>query len=299
MHGGHMPGPGLGPAPAAAAPPGPGMGPAPRMPGTGMGPAPNMPSAPSAGMPGPGMPHGAGMPGGGMGHAPAPGMPGPGMGPAPHMPGPGMGPAPHMPVAGGHPGVGGNYGAPMAGPGVLPPGQTSMASPSSAPPGGPPRSSTAPQHSAAPVVDGTPVPWPLPTRTQQKLSTTTSVAAQNQAVQERSAGGAPMIGDPLAPHELQHVKGVLSMLLDASSQDGTPAAAKKREDIAKRLEELYGMLQNGQVRNAAAQKVLQLVKAVEAQDYATATKTQTELCKMDWELNRNWLMGVRRLIPQG
>lgn len=295
--GGMGPGAGLGPAGPAAAPPGPGMGPAPRLPGTGMGPAPNMPSAPSTSMPGPGMGPTPGMPGPGMG--PAPTMPGPGMGPAPHMPGPGMGPAPHLPVGGHAGGVPGNYAAPMAGPGVLPPGQANMASPTSAPPGGPPRTSTAPQHSAAPVVDGTPVPWPLPTRTQQKLSTTSSVAAQNQAVQDRSAGGQAQIGEPMAPHELQHVKGVLSMLLDATSaQDGTPAAAKKREDIAKRLEELYSMLQNGQIRVAASQKVLQMVKAVEAQDYATATKTQMELCKMDWELNRNWLMGVKRLIPQ-
>jgi len=276
-----------GPAPA---PPGPGMGPAPRlpggsMPGPGMGPAPSLPPAPMPGMPGPGM-------------GPAPGMPGPGMGPTPSMPGPGMGPAPHLPGVGVHGPPGGHMAAPTPGPGVLPPGQASMASPSAAMAGGPPRLSTAPQHSAAPVVPDTPVPWPLPTKTQQKLSTTSSVALQNQAVQDRSAGGAAQMGEPMAPHELSHVKGVLSMLLDASAQDNTPANAKKREDIAKRLEELYSMLQNGQVRAAAAQKLLQLVKAVEAQDFPTANKIQMELCKMDWDTNRNWLMGVKRLIPQ-
>lgn len=88
------------------------------------------------------------------------------------------------------------------------------------------------------------------------------------------------------------------MLIDANSQDGTPASAKRREDISKRLEELYSMLANGQIRNTAAQKVLQMVKAVEAQDYGTANKMQTELCKMDWDANRNWLMVIRRLIPQ-
>mmetsp|Transcript_44420 Transcript_44420/g.128550 ORF Transcript_44420/g.128550 Transcript_44420/m.128550 type:complete len:1175 (+) Transcript_44420:84-3608(+) len=291
-----MPGSGMpsGPPAPAPGPPGPGMGPAPRMPGPGMGPAPNMPSAPSPGMPGmsgPGMGPAPSMPGPGMG--PAPSMPGPGMGPAPHMPGPGMGPAPHLPAVGHH------GAAPAAGPGVLPPGQATMASPTAGPPaGGPPRVSTAPQHSAAPVVDGTPVPWPLPTRTQQKLSTTSSVAGANQAVQERSAGAGVQVGDPMAPHELSHIKGVLSMLIDANSQDGTPASAKRREDISKRLEELYSMLANGQIRNTAAQKVLQMVKAVEAQDYGTANKMQTELCKMDWDANRNWLMVIRRLIPQ-
>jgi len=305
-------GPGYGhaapaPGPAAPAPaPGPSMGPAPRLPpGPGMGRAPNMPApsmpgmpapgaglGPSPGMPSPSMPT-PGMPGHGMG--PAPSMPGPGMGPAPSMPGPGMGPAPHV---GGGSHTAGAYAPMTAGPGVLPPGQAGMgvAGPAMGPPaGGPPRASTAPTHAAKPVVEGTPVPWPLPTKTQQKLSTTSSVAGQNQAVQDASAGGIVQLGEPMAPHELSHVKGVLSMLLDASSQDGN---AKKREDIAKRLEELYGKLQTGQLKTAVSQKVLQMVKAVEAQDYTAANKMQQELCAVDWDQNRNWLQGVRRLIPQ-
>jgi len=282
------PGPSMpAPAPTPAPAPGPSMGPAPRLPG------------PAMGRPAPGVP--------GMGPAPttpsAPAMPGPGMGPAPSMPGPGLGPAPGM----GHgcPGAMGNspagmYQAPTAGPGVLPPGQAHMgmaSSPVAGPPaGGPPRASTAPQHSAAPVVDGMPVPWPLPTKQQQKLSTTSSVAGANAAVQEASAGGATQIGEPMAPHELSHVKGVLSMLLDASSADGN---AKKREDISKRLEDLYVKLQHGQVKTAASQKLLQLVKAVEASDYPGANRLQMELFNLDWEQNKFWLVGVKRLIPAG
>lgn len=158
---------------------------------------------------------------------------------------------------------------------------------------GPPRASSAPQHSAAPVVADTPVPWPLPTSTQQKLSATSSVAEQNKAVQGGSVG-AVALGEPMAPHDLSHVKGVLGMLLEMSSQDGN---ARKREDHVKRLEDLYSKLSTGHVRNTASQKVLQLVKMVEAQDYAGANKTMQELSTIDWEQNKNWIQGVRRLIP--
>merc|ERR1711862_553008 len=114
------------------------------------------------------------------------------------------------------------YAAPVSGPGVLPPGQMgAMGSPSAAPgPGMPPSKSTAPTASAAPVVEDMPVCWPLPTKMQQKLSTTQATAAANQAIQAQSAGGGSAIGAPLAPHDLEHVKVVLGMLLETSSQDG-------------------------------------------------------------------------------
>lgn len=61
--------------------------------------------------------------------------------------------------------------------------------------------------------------------------------------------------------------------MDTFREDGN---AKKRDDISKRLEELYMKLQNGQLKTACSQKVLQLAKAMEAQDYGTATKVQQE-----------------------
>lgn len=144
-----------------------------------------------------------------------------------------------------------------------------------------------------PVVDNMPTPWPLPTKTQQKLSTTTTVAAANQAVQDQSMGAAAA-GEPMPPHELQHVRGTLSTLLDVlAGQDPNP---KKREDIAKRLEELYGKLQAGQIKTATSQKVLALVKAVEAQDHAASSRIQQELYQTDWDINKSWLMGLKRLF---
>jgi len=147
-----------------------------------------------------------------------------------------------------------------------------------------------------PVTDGMPVAWPLPTKQMQKLSTNQAVAGANMEIQNNSAGGgAAAIGEPMAAHDLTHVRNVFTMLLDASSQDGN---VKKREDISKRLEELYAKLQSGGVKTLCSQKVLQLAKAVEAQDFGQVTKVQQELCSMDWESNKNWLMGVKRLTQR-
>jgi len=178
---------------------------------------------------------------------------------------------------------------------VLPPGQMGMAQQPAVggppPPGG--RPSTAPTASAAPVIEGMPTPWPLPSSTQQLGSTTRSVAAANKAVQSLTVeGSAAPMGDPLPAHDVAHVKGVLSMLLDASSQDGN---AKKREDISKRLDMLYSRLQSGAMRNSTSQKVLQLVKAVEAQDYAAAGRLQADLSSNDWNDNKDWITGLKRL----
>merc|ERR1712066_680264 len=157
-----------------------------------------------------------------------------------------------------------------------------MGSPSAAAPGMPPTKSTHPTSSAAPVIDDMPIGWPLPTKTQQKLSSTQSTAAANALIQDASAGGLPAIGEPMAAHDLMHVKNVLSMLLDASSQDGN---VRKHEDNSKRLEELYTRLATGQMKTTASQKVLHMVKCIEAQDYAGANKTQMELCAIDWDTN--------------
>lgn len=127
-----------------------------------------------------------------------------------------------------------------------------------------------------------------------KLATNNTVAAANKAVQEASRGG-EVLGEPMPAHEVAHVQNVFGMLLDSTSSDGNQ---KKREAIQKGLEDLYGKLQTGMIKPQAAQKVLSLVKAIEAQDYPAANKIQLELCTCDWDQNKNWLMGVKRLIPQ-
>mmetsp|Transcript_17174 Transcript_17174/g.36925 ORF Transcript_17174/g.36925 Transcript_17174/m.36925 type:complete len:1182 (+) Transcript_17174:168-3713(+) len=272
------------PVPGGGMPPAPRMNsalpPAPKVGGCGPAPAPRpggvAPPMPSACTP-PGSMHGGMPPQPGLNQG-YPGMPTAQAHAAP--PQPVQPPAAPSPYAGHSPNP---YGAaassPSAAAGMMTPGK-----------------STAPTASAAPVVDDMPVCWPLPTKTQQKGSTTRTTAEANAAIQSRSFGGSTQ-GDPMPENEVAHVRNVMTNLLDTvSAQENNP---KKREDIAKRLEELYSKLVAGQIRNAASQKVLHLVSCLEAHDYAGANKTQTELCTIDWESNKNWLMGVKRLIPRG
>lgn len=300
-------GPGVMPPHAGVMPPHAGV-PAPPMPGhpapgpapgpvNSMPPAPRMPAnmGPPAAGPGVQAPGGYGAPGAAPGGYGAPGAAPGGYGaPAPGAYGAAPSPAYGAPGAGVMP--------PNAGAGVLPPGGHGMqgghapAPHMNAPPqAGPPKLSTAPTASAMPVTDGMPTPWPLPTKTQSIRATNQAVMAGNQAVQDNSAGaGIVQMGEVLPAHELAHVKSVMDMLLNNSAQDGN---TRKRDDIAKRLEELYSKLSQGQIKTLASQKVVQLVGAVEQNDFASANRIQMELCTMDWDVNKTWLMGVKRLLP--
>lgn len=82
--------------------------------------------------------------------------------------------------------------------------------------------------------------------------------------------------------------------MDLSAQDGN---ARKRDAIAKSLEELYDKLQNGGVKGHAQAKLMAVIKACEAQDYPGATRIHQELSSVDWDKNKGWLMSVKRLIP--
>lgn len=161
--------------------------------------------------------------------------------------------------------------------------------------GGPP--STHPSASAKPVIPDMPVCWPIPSSVQQKGSSTQATAAANQMIQNASAGGATA-GEPMAQHDVDHCRNVFQMLLDMDSQQqaNNPAAAKKREDIAKRLEDLYSRLASGGMKTTSSQKVLTMVQSIEANDFAAAKNLHKELTQNDWDNNRNWLLGVQRLI---
>jgi len=67
--------------------------------------------------------------------------------------------------------------------------------------------------------------------------------------------------------------------------------------MSKRMEDLFTKLQSGQLKTSSSQKLLQLAQALDAQDGASASRLQQELLAVDWEANKFWLMGLKRLIP--
>merc|ERR1711959_779922 len=104
-----------------------------------------------------------------------------------------------------------------------------------------------------------------------------------------------MVGEPMNPNDLQRVKGLFDTLLSQS-----PAAAnpKQRDDLTKRLEDMYSKLSQGLCKNAVSGKVMHLVTSLESQDVPSAAKCAAELATMDWDVNKNWVMAVKRLVPQ-
>jgi len=120
-----------------------------------------------------------------------------------------------------------------------------------------------------------------------------SIANEEEEVQAASEGNSQVIGDPMNPQDFQRCHAVLGQLLEVPAQDGNQ---RKREDISKRLDELYNKLQYGYVATPTSQKVMALVGAIEQQDFASANKIQVELSTADWDKNKNWLMGLKRLL---
>lgn len=260
VHAGPAPGQPYGAAPQPAHAPGP----APRV-NTGMGPAPNLGPAPGMGM------------GAGGVSAPSPSSYGQRGGVAAQAPsayGHNPGPAP-APVAAAQPSFNPTAPGLAAHAGAL-------------------GSSTAPTASAKPTVEGLPVAWPLPTSSMQNPRSSKAVLDANRDAQ--AASEAVALGDPVAPGDLQRVQSVLGGLLQVN-----PAAAgnpRMYEDINKRLNELYEKLQTGNMKNASSAKVLEVVQALEVQDIAKANNLHRELsASQDFSANKNWLQGLKRLIP--
>merc|ERR1712136_672779 len=105
-------------------------------------------------------------------------------------------------------------------------------------------------------------------------------------------GANQVTGDPMPDHDLHYIRGVFTNLMDAGSMD-----VRKRNDIAKRLDELYTKLQAGHVDTTVSQKVMQMARSLESQDYAAANKIQSELCNSAAanleDLTRVWIRSGR------
>ncbi|EER05343.1 conserved hypothetical protein [Perkinsus marinus ATCC 50983] len=153
--------------------------------------------------------------------------------------------------------------------------------------------STAPHAAAVSTTPGLPVSWPVPTSVQQSGYSNPATLSGNQAVGAHSAPAQPQ-APPMAAADVSNCQRVLNQLLEINCQDGN---RRKREDLTKRLGELYGKLQSGDISETAQEKVKELCAAVDAQDFNTAKRLVADLSAHEWEHNKNWVMGLRRLMP--
>lgn len=149
------------------------------------------------------------------------------------------------------------------------------------------------------TTEGLPASWPLPTKAQQELRMTPATKALNDAARSNVAGESAPVGRMIVGPELDNLRGPLVGLLEQMFPAANPTTLRKRQDIEKRLEEMYQKLQAGMCNEATIGQVGQLAGAIAQQDFATANRVHMELSKMaDYRTHKNWLMGLKFLLPR-
>ncbi|OII71658.1 uncharacterized protein cubi_01272 [Cryptosporidium ubiquitum] len=154
---------------------------------------------------------------------------------------------------------------------------------------------TAPHSGATPPIPGMPVPWPLPTATQQLNSITSTTANANKQIQEASKkNNSQIMGKPLSAQLLDMVTNVVNSNLNNIFANDP----RKKMDAQKRFDELFEKLRVGNVSETVSSKVVNLCQALQTGDYSTANKIHIDLSSTEWENNKNWLMAFKRIIPK-
>ncbi|CDR94286.1 hypothetical protein, conserved [Babesia bigemina] len=157
---------------------------------------------------------------------------------------------------------------------------------------GPAEYGTAPAAVANAVYPGMPVPWPLPTATQQKGSSTRSTEDANRRIIATSAAVKPQ-GERMPSADLQFVTTVLGNLI---AQGDTSRAA---EDNRRRVADLMTSLSNGEQSAEANGLILNMCRAIHAGDRINANIILSTISTKLWSTaNKNWIMCLKRIVPK-
>ena len=132
--------------------------------------------------------------------------------------------------------------------------------------------------------------WPIPTEAQNRARPTNATAAANA----HARGEAELAGRALAADAVDALQAPLLGLLAQM-----PGGEKKQQDVGKRLEELWQKLREGAVSDVTVTALEDIVDAVATGDLARANSLHAELSKgPDFAANKNWVMGLRFLLPR-
>ncbi|KMZ82257.1 hypothetical protein PVIIG_03511 [Plasmodium vivax India VII] len=164
-------------------------------------------------------------------------------------------------------------------------------------PGGPPSSglsTTSPIAGALTVTPGMPVPWPIPTTTQQLGSTTTSTANENKKIQTATK---EQNGVFMGRGNVDNVKKTISSFLNGYiSQE---PMKKKAEDVSIKVHELFDKLDTGSFNEQINESIISMVSALNANDFRAANKVIVDLSRNLWDgSNKSWIMGLKCIIPK-
>ncbi|KAK1935930.1 hypothetical protein X943_000468 [Babesia divergens] len=153
-------------------------------------------------------------------------------------------------------------------------------------------SGTAPGAVASAMYPGMPVPWPLPTATQQMASSTRSTEDTNRRIIAASAAAQPQ-GERLNQTDLDYVKRILGGLI--AQNDSSRVA----QDNRKRLSDLMTSLGNGELSAEANGLIVNMCRAIESVDRVNANVILSTISTKLWNnTNKNWIMCLKRIVPK-
>merc|ERR1719221_1405870 len=97
--------------------------------------------------------------------------------------------------------------------------------------------------------------------------------------------------DPMSLDDVNLVRGSFNHLLATMS-------GKAREDIAQRLDRLCSKLQGGQIARPVQSNLMCIAELIATGDNLKATQVLASISAEHWNLHKDWIVGVRRLLRE-
>ncbi|KAK2196838.1 bifunctional Protein transport protein SEC31-like/WD40-YVTN repeat-like-containing domain superfamily/WD40-repeat-containing domain superfamily/WD40 repeat [Babesia duncani] len=155
-----------------------------------------------------------------------------------------------------------------------------------------PQIGSAPTAVAGAMYPGMPVPWPLPTETQQKVSNTKSTQEANRRIIATSAAPSITPRDLMPQKDLQFCTNVLTSLVPQGD------TSRMAQETQRRIDELVSILQNGQLDADANGLILNMCSAIHAGDRSNANILLSNISTKLWNIqNKGWIMCLKRIVP--
>jgi len=101
-------------------------------------------------------------------------------------------------------------------------------------------------------------------------------------------------GNPWNQQDIQFVKQILeNQNALNTANDGNQ---RRHDDCQKRLDDLYEKVTHGSLPEPGSEKLKNLCRAMQSQDFPTALKLQVELSSSYWDVHKFWILGLKRIL---
>ncbi|CTQ41443.1 protein transport protein SEC31 [Babesia microti strain RI] len=156
---------------------------------------------------------------------------------------------------------------------------------------------TAPTAVAEAMYPGMPVPWPIPTPTQQLVSETNVTIDANMKIAAKSAATAVPAGEPMSASNYSLVNSAIKGLMANALVN--ESSSKKAQEIQLRIDQLFDAIKSCKLSAETNNQLIELCKAVEASDFINANKILMSISSTAWDSNnKGWIMVLKRIVPR-